>query len=355
MDIYPGISNVKPLALIKRERILPRPGEVTLRIGQQVNPAQIVARTMEKPHYTVLNAARVLGVPPQDVPRYLLVEEGANLVKGTPLLRKAGSLGRSRRYNSPVDGVVYHIYNGRLILQLKPEVIELRAMVRGYVNNVIAHRGVVLETTGTLVQALWGSGQEGSGKLKIGSRDEKSELTTDAIDRESRGAVMIAGTILDGSVLATLEQNGVKGVIVGSMSAALCAAAVQLTLPVILTDGIGAEGMSRAIFRVLQDAQGQEASLFGQYNAQSGERPEIVVPLPANTSPVNPTLPGTKLEIGQTVRITRAPYLGKAGKISRLYDRAKISDIGIHMLGVDVTLPNGEVVYVPYPNLDLLT
>src|SRR5690606_16532939 len=105
----------------------------------------------------------------------------------------------------------YHIYNGRLILQLQPEVVELRAMVRGYVNNVIAHRGVVIETTGTLIQAIWGSGKEASGKIKMGSRDEKSELATNTIDLEARGAVMVAGTILDGSLLNTLEQNGVKG------------------------------------------------------------------------------------------------------------------------------------------------
>lgn len=354
MDIYPGISNVKPLALIKRERLLPRPGEVTLRIGQQVTPTQIVARTMGQPEYTILNAARVLGVPPQDVPRYLLVEEGATLTKGMPVMRKPGSLGRGKLYNSPVEGIFDHIYNGRLVLQLKPAVIELRALVRGYVNNVIAHRGITLETTGTLIQAIWGSGKEASGKIKIGSRDEKSELAANTIDIEAHGSVMVAGTILDGSLLNTLEQNGVKGLIVGSLSAAMCAAALQLSFPVILTDGIGSSGMTRAIFRLLQDAQGQEVSLFAQVNTKIGERPEAIIPLPANTNPTNPALPGVKLELGQTVRIMRMPYLGKTGKITRLYERAKDSDIGIRMIGADVTLPEGNVVYVPYPNLDLL-
>lgn len=354
MDIYPGISNVKSLALIKRERLLPRPGEVTMRIGQQVNPAQIVARTIEQPQYTILNAARVLGVSPQDVPRYLLVEEGASLTKGMPVMRKPGSLGRSKLYNSPVEGILDHVYNGRLVLQLKPSVIELRALARGYVNNVIAHRGIVLETTGTLIQAIWGSGKEASGRVKIGSRDEKGELAANTIDIEAHGAVIVAGTIADGSLLNTLEQNGVKGLIVGSLSAAMSAAAMQLSFPVILTDGIGSSGMTRAIFRLLQDAQGQEASLFGQINLKTGERPEIIIPLPANTNPANPASPGVKLEIGQTVRIMRTPYLGKTGKVTRLYERAKDSAIGIRMLGADVTLPDGNVVYVPYPNLDLL-
>ena len=345
---------MKTLVTIRRERLLPRTGEVTMRIGQQVTPVQIVARTVDQPRYMVLHASKVLGVPPGDISRYLLVEEGATLSKGTPVLRKPGSLGRGKLFNAPVDGILYHIHNGRLVIQLPQEAIELRAMVRGYINNIVAHRGVTLEITGTLIQALWGSGKEGVGKLKAGSRDEHGEFSLNTLDKEAHGAVMVAGMVTEGSALQAMEQHGVRGLIVGSMSAGLCAAATKLEIPVILTDGIGAQGMARPIFKLLQESEGRETTLFAQVNSQNGERPEIIIPLPANTNPSQPALPGVKLELGQTVRLIRAPYTGQIGKVSRLYDRARNSAIGLRVAGADVTLPDGQVVYVPYTNLDLL-
>ena len=227
-------------------------------------------------------------------------------------------------------------------------------MVSGYVNNVIAHRGVVLEITGTLIQALWGSGKEGAGKIKLGSRDERSEFSVNTLDKEARGAIMVAGTVTEVGMFQAMEQNGVRGLIVGSMPAGLCAAATQLEIPVVLTDAIGSQGMARPIFKLLQESEGREATLFAQVNNQNGERPEIIIPLPASTNPTQPTLPGVKLDIGQTVRIIRAPYTGQVGKVSRLYNQAKNSAIGLRVAGADVTLPDGQVVYVPYTNLDLL-
>ncbi len=355
MDIFPGITNVKALTTIKRERLLSRPGEVTMRIGQQVTPVQIIARTMAPPRYMILNASRVLGVPPEDVSRYLLIEEGASLNKGTPVMRKPASFGRGKVYNSPVEGILYHIYNGRLVLQLPSEAVELRAMVRGYVNNVIAHRGVGLEINGTLIQAIWGSGKESVGRLKMGSQDEKSEFAAATLDKESHGTIIFAGFLKDKSSLDILDQNGVKGLIVGSMSAELCAAANQYTYPVILTDGIGATGMTQPIFNLLQEAVGQEASLFAQANLSTGQRPEIIIPLPATVNPTPMAQPGTKLALGQTVRIIRAPYTGQVGKVSRLYERAKSTNLGTRIAGADVTLRDGQVVYVPYTNMDLLS
>jgi hypothetical protein len=355
MDIFPGITNAKALTAIKRERLLPRPGEVTMRIGQQVAPVQIIARTIEQPRYVVLNASRVLGVPPEDVSRYLLIEEGSSLSKGKPVMRKPASFGRGKLYNSPVDGILYNVYNGRLILQLTPEVVELRAMVHGYVNNVIAHRGVVLEINGTLIQAIWGSGKEGVGRLKMGSQDELGEFAAATLDKEAHGSIVFAGRVKDRNSLDILDQNGVKGLIVGSMPAALCAAAGQFSYPIILTDSIGTTGMAQPIFKLLQAAIGQETTLFAQTSLNTGQRPEIIIPLPATTNPTALTLPGTKLEIGQAVRIIRAPHTSQVGKVSRLYERVKSTSLGTRIAGADVTLRDGQVIYVPYTNLDLLS
>lgn len=112
--------------------------------------------------------------------------------------------------------------------------------------------------------------------------------------------------------------------------------------------------MAKPIFRLLQELEGRDASLFASSNVRDGERPEIIIPLPSDSNPTPLALPGVKLEIGHTVRIARSPFTGQVGKVSRLYQRTKSSAIGLRMSGVDVTLQDGQVVYVPYANLDLL-
>ncbi len=345
-------TRVNPLTRILRERLLPQAGEVTVSRGQKVSPVQVVARTSQPQGYKIVPAAEILEVPPEELPKYLLVEEGAAIQRNKPLLRRSRLLG-SKQYLSPINGVLYQVGNGRLILQHTPRLLELRAIVEGLVQSVRPGRGIVIETVGALLQAAWASPQEGYGKIRVVSEAD-APLRARHIDADTRGAVVVAGYVDELEPLEKAEENSVRGVIAGSMPSALLSALDRFRFPIMITEGFMGQPMAEPLFRLLQQAEGRDASLFGQSNGAGGHRPEIIIPLPIDRplDALSPQLP--VLAAGDQVRILRAPYAGQVGQVVAVYSRPRRSGLGILTPGADVMLDGGEAVFIPMANLDLL-
>lgn len=345
-------TRVNPLTRILRERMLPQAGEVAVSKGQKVSPVQVVARASQPQGFAIVQAAEILGVAPDEVVDYLLVEEGAAVQRKKPLLRQRRLFG-SKQYVSPINGVLYQVSNGRLILQHTPRLLELRAMVEGLVHSVRPGRGVVIETTGALVQAAWASAQEGYGRIRVIAAAD-APLRERFIDADVRGTVLVAGYITDLDALKAAEDNSARGVIAGSAPAALRAALHGFRFPIMITEGFMGQPMAEPLFQLLQQAEGRDASLFGQSGTSAGNRPEIIIPMPVTRS-LETAPPGMRnLSIGDRVRILRAPYASQVGKVVAVYAQPRRSSIGIQTPGADVALPDGEVVFIPSANLDLL-
>jgi hypothetical protein len=353
VQFYSDTTVVQSLTRIRRDRLLPYPGEVAVRVGQEVTPVQVVARATEETGFYILRADTLLEVPAPEVAKYLLVEEGAALQRGMPILRKKGFLGRARQIKSPVDGVLYRVSNGCLILQQAPNLLELRAGMQATVVSHIGSRGVTLETNGTLIQGLWDSGKDGHGKIKVVASSPIAPLQANHLGSDARGAIVVAGHASDADILVAAEENGVRGLIVGSMPAELCLIAGTFTFPVVITDGIGNQPMAEPILALLQQSEERSASLFSCAGQAAGCRTEIIIPLPVGytDSLVDPR---TAIAVGQTVRIRRAPYDGRTGKVKAAYSQAKTTAIGLRTVGADVEFADGEVVFIPYSNLDLI-
>jgi hypothetical protein len=355
MNYLPSITKVKALTTIRRDRFLPQPGEVVVRPAQEVSPVQVVARASQETGFQILRGSQMLGVSPEELPNYLLVEEGTAVQRGMPIMRgKKNLFGRMKRYASPIDGILHQVQNGYIILQQTPELIELRAMMYSRVANVIPNRGVILETNGSLIQAMWDSGKEAYGKLKLISQKPDEFLKSDGIGSDFHGTIVVIGRIERRELLQQMEDEGVRGVIAGSMPSDLCHAARNLSYPVFLTDGIGYQSMADPIFQLLQQSEDRELSLFKRIPGMRGSRPEIVIPLPNTQVPEQPKTPGAKVEVGQRVRVLRYEAGSPMGTVVALYSHPRLTAIGTRMSGADVELHNGEVVFVPYTNLDLI-
>jgi hypothetical protein len=93
-----------PGALARIERRLPHPGEVVVRVGQRVEPDDVVARAFIPAAPQIVNLARTLMIPPSRVKRALLHEIGAQVAQGVPLAR-SGRFG-GRVFLAPVNGVL---------------------------------------------------------------------------------------------------------------------------------------------------------------------------------------------------------------------------------------------------------
>ncbi|VAW31544.1 hypothetical protein MNBD_CHLOROFLEXI01-4290 [hydrothermal vent metagenome] len=352
MKLFYRSTIVQTQTKIRRERVLPKGGEIVVRVGQEVSPIQVVARTTMATDFAILSAAEKLEVAPEALAEYLQVEKGASVEAGAVLASRKRLLGK-RQVVSPVDGIFFDVVNGRIAIQPTSDWLEMRALVSGRIVSYIGDRGVMIETSGSLIQAAWGSGQEGAGKLMLVSSTPSALLTPDQLGGDVTGKLLVIGYLNSVELFHRAEDLGVRGLIVGSTTAELCQASRSSPLPLIVTDGIDANGMLPPIFDLLQQANGRSASLFGRYNAAIGQRPEIILPQAA-TLGLDATTVKQNLTLGQLVRILGTTQAARVGTIKHIYQRLQPTPIGVKTYGVDVELADGQLLFVPIANLDII-
>lgn len=337
---------------IRQTRILPHPGEIIAKMGQEVKPFQAIARTLLKTNFHILPVADELGIAAPMLQDYLQVVAGQSVAEGDLIAERKRVLGR-RQVVSPVEGVIVEISNGRVVLQRRTDWYELRAMMSGKVVHFIPDQGVVLETNGALIQGIWANNKEGFGTIRNAGASPNLHLTPSHIDEDDSENILVAGRIAQIETLKHAEFIGVRGIIAGSMPAELCQASDAFSFPIILTEGIGQQIMSPPIFELLQEMERKSASIFGRYHAEEGQRPEIVITLPAV-----PGIEAAKIirsvKVGQKVRILRAPYASQVGEVVKLYHLAQKTAVHIQTHGVDVQLADGQVVFIPSHNFDTI-
>ncbi len=346
---HPFEVQVTPLTNVRRERILPVAGEILVRVGERVEPIQVVARASLPGTFRILPVARLLGTPAAKSERYLRVKLGDEVRQGQVLAARGGY-----RVRSPINGVLTASGAGRVLIEAQPTIFELRAYLYGTVANVLRNTGVVIETTGAVIQGTWGTGGESFGVLRCLVKSPDKPLRAKDIDPSCHGMVIIGGLGLDDAVLERAQELQVRGIVVGGFPPQLAPQASQLPFPVIATEGVGSMPMSEAVFRMLATHEGREASISGEVRARWGiVRPEIIIPLPAETLPPAQSEPGAPLTAGARVRIVRAPYSGQVGVVAAVPDHARRIETGARVRGAEIKL-GGETVFVPLANLEVL-
>lgn len=347
---YPCETQVVPLTYIRRERVLPAPGELLVRIGDRVEPAQIVGRTELPTEFSLLPVARLLGVPASKLKRHLRVNVNDRVRKGQVIAARSG-----RSIKSPIDGVVTASSGGRVLIEAPPAVFELRAYISGLVSNVFENQGVVIETTGAVIQGVWGTGGEDSGVLRCLAKSPDKPLRAKDLDPSFHGTIIVGGVGLSEAVIERAQEVQARGIVTGSFPPELLPRAGAMPFPIIATEGIGATPMSMPIFRLLTTNDGREASISGQFRPRWGIlRPEIVIPMPAETVPPAQSQPGSPLTVGARVRAVRAPYAGQVGTVVDLPARLGHTEVGGRVRGAEVDLGQETPVFIPLENLELL-
>jgi hypothetical protein len=204
-----------------------------------------------------------------------------------------------------------------------------------------------------LIQAVWGSGHEGAGLLKIVANSPNVVLSPEHLNMDVTGQVLAIGSLNSLELFHRAEDLGVRGLIVGSASAELCRASRESPLPLIVTDGVGGGGMASSIFQLLQRADGRSVSLFGSYSIEAGQRPEIILPQAAALG-LDAVKVKKALEPGQLVRILGKTKAAQVGTVKYIYNRLQPTAVGMKVPGADVELPDGQTMFVPIANLDVI-
>ncbi len=350
---YPSESLVSPLTNVRRERKLPAPGEIVVRKGEEVEPTQVVGRAQMPSQFRILPVARLLGISVKKAERCLLVKPGDVVRRGQTVAR----LGRliSRTVESPMEGVVTASGGGRMLIEAQPPIFELRAYVRGTVSNVFYGDGVVIETTGALIQGLWGGGGEGSGVLKAILKGPDQMLLVEQVDATCHGTILIGGCGLEDGVLERARQLQVRGIVTGGLEPSYIPQVEKAPFPVVVTEGLGKVPMSTPIFRLLTTNEGRDACISGKTRIRwNPARPEVIIPLPAEDVPPAAGQPGAQLGVGSRVRVVRAPHLGAVGTVVALPGEPKIIETGAKVAVAEVDLGQERRVVVPLANLETM-
>ena len=323
-------------------------------VGQQVTAANIVARAPDISNFQIVEASELIDVQPDDLLEHLLVKEGDLISKGTPLMQKKTIFGQNKVFRSPAEGYLHQIRDGCLVIEMVGESIELRAMLPGRIVSIVPDRGVIIEAHGSVIQTRWDSGKDGFGKLMFTSPEPDSVLDPDLPGKSIHGMVLIAGRVTTPQVFEHLHDFGARGLIVGSLSYQLSELARQIEFPVVATEGLGEQAISKPIFDLLQQSQGRQASLFSASSGWLGQRGEIVIPLPTTSYPPNPTPEEDQLNVGSMVRILHSGSTPLVGIVKQIYEQPRRSKSGIFSPGADVELEDGQNMFVNIHNLDKL-
>ncbi|MBL8055562.1 MAG: hypothetical protein JNK29_02635 [Anaerolineales bacterium] len=359
MAYIPPTSHITLLATLRRERLLPVPGEVLVAAGQHVETGDIVARAELADHHRLIDVARALGVPREKAADFLTKAEGEQVKKGEPIAIRKTWLGLStRREVSPVDGRLVFCDHGQALLAAITS-LEVRAGLPGTVVSVVSGRGVLIETAGALLEGVWGNGREDFSVLRALGDGPAAPLRAEQLEPSMQGAILAAGWLADAAALQALAGLGVRGLILGTAPTELLPSLQAAGFPVLVVDGFGQAGFSAPAFALVGGNSGREMWLSARpLDRQAGTRPEAIVPLPTSHEPPAPPLEGEPLQEGKRVRVVRGAEAGRVGTVIGLSDRPMPLPNGVraHVAAValDETQGARPTVTVPFANLELL-
>lgn len=344
---------VNSLVRIRRERLLPSPGEILVRPGRWVEAMDIVARTALPGGFCVIEAAKILSLREEELAECLVKGQDESVQVGEVIAKGKGFLPRVCR--SPLAGRLRAVRGGKVLIEAEPLPFNLTAHLSGQVVGLFPARGVLIETVGAIVQGVWGTGGEALGVIKILAESPESPIEAGMVDTSCHGAIIVGGSSISEEALNNAREIQVRGVVVGSVEARLIPYLETLSFPLIATEGIGNLAMSERAFAILQANASKEASLCAEMGGYwERKRPEIIIPAVGEEASLAEEKLETILKVGAQVRITRPPHLGKMGQVIAIPSLARAVESGARFRGAEVKLEGGEKVFVPWMNLELV-
>jgi hypothetical protein len=353
-------------------RLLPISGDVLVKVGDEVEAHQVVARTFMPGDITPLNMAKLLSMPPADVPQCMQKQVGEKVAMGEILARTKGIFGMMRtEYKSPAAGTIEAISSmtGQVILRGEPSPLQVRAYLTGTVTEIIPNEGCVVEADVAFVQGIFGIGGETFGPLRMVCNSHDQELTADRIQAGMKGCVIVGGARVTHEAIAKAKVEGVAAIVSGGIddedlekflgySVGVAITGSELVgLTLIITEGFGEIAMAERTFNLLKSHEGSDAAVNGATQIRAGVlRPEVVIPLRANHASTDapPEHGPGYLEIGVPVRVIRDPYFGKLGTVRALPPEPAVLESGSRARVLEVQFASGGSAIIPRANVELI-
>lgn len=341
------LTQIKPYTVFQRNRLLPLPGTLNVRLGQQVSPVDIVAEASIPLKHYLVDVTRLLDNRNTAAAEKLITRRpGEFLEKNDILAETSGMFPRVIR--TPGEGKIISIINGKVMIESERSTISLKAGLAGKVSQIIPTRGVTIECYGALVQGVWGNGLLGSGTLLIDPQSLDGEMKFSAFGANAAGAILLAGTI-NAEMMREAENEKISGLILGSLPSALIPLAQAQPYAVVVLNGFGKHGLDVLSRRVLLANQRHEVSINAvKWNRLTGDRPEVYIPYPAEVPDHG------DFNSGQLVRLHSGAYAGRVGKIESLLPGLTLLPGGLRTNTARVLFGEDSREIIPLSNLDVI-
>lgn len=339
-----------PLTLVRRQRLLPTAGKVLVHPGQKVNAQDEIAEARLMGQHTLVDVRRALRLKTVEEAEKLIERQVGETIQKEDILAQTKGL-FAHVLRSPVEGVIRSIQSGKVLIESPGEMLKLQAGFAGIVVDVVANSGAVIETTGALAQGVWGNDRFDQGMLLVMAAKPDEPLTKEKMDVSMRGAVVMGGPCSQAEVLRIGAELPLRGLVLPSITADLLPLASSMPYPVVIIEGFGSIPYNKAAFDLLSTNDRRDACLKASArNTYTGERPEVIIPLPANAE-----IPSvlTDFKPGRRVRILGMPLTPQIGTIVKVRSGQTRLPNGLSAACAEIRVENNTVL-VPLVNLDVL-
>ena len=356
---------------ISKKRQLPMKGIVHLKVGDKVNPDAVVASTEIPGNVQMVNVANQLNVEPENVPECMLVELDEGISKDQIIAESKGIFGLFKsQLKSPIDGTLANVseITGQAILSEAPIPVEVDAYTSGTITEVMEEEGVTIETEGVLAQGILGIGGENRGILEVVTSLPDEELTADMIVEGHKDKILLGGSFINMEAFEKAKTVGAAGIVSGGFDYTDLSKILGYALGVaitgseeigpslIITEGFGRIGMAVRTYELLKSNAGKFASINGSTQIRAGViRPEILIPN-ENVNGEICELAEADLAIseGSLIRVIRAPYFGRVGKVKSLPPELKKMESETLVRVAEIEFEDGLVEIIPRANLEMI-
>lgn len=375
----PKRHRVEKDVIVRIQRHLTGKGSISVSVGSEVSPADIMGTSQVLSGFKIINIADVLGINPGESEKYLKRKVGERIFKGELLAEKTGTLLTGKKIiTSPNDGILEHlnIETGELRITFTPKKVELPAGVFGIVDEIDKVKGkVVIKTQASIVYGIFGTGKIRDGILHmVGKRDQliDKSFSTPSLD----GKIIVGGSLVFKDTISSCISNGISGIITGGINAKdyKRMAGGRLVFPkkleteigisIVVTEGFGSISIGTDIYEVLSKANGRFATIDGNsgriflpsFDPDCLNKIKNTI-LPAiSENPLfiyNKYQESLELEIGLHVRVVGNSYSGEQGKVVKIDKSETVLESGIRTYLITVETLRRKF-QVPVANLEVI-
>lgn len=355
---------------VKRE--LQGKGKLSVVVGQEVAPHDILGESIVSAGFSVINLVRELGVSKVEAIKCLQRPLGSTFYKGELMALKKELIGK-KIITSPTDCVAesYNSGNGDLHLKFLPKQVPMTAGVYGIVDSVDKLSGeVLIKTLATEIYGVLGSGYERNGLLFI--INTKGLVHPSQISPAFSQKILIVNGLIFGEALRKVVGFGAHGIICGGLNVADYLAMVgdispykrvgsDVGISIIATEGFGSVPLGEDILSLIEFYQ--ERFVFINGNSCKLILPTLQVDsilslrkisLPIIKSPETaPAINIGGISKGSKVRIINTTFMGLQGVVVAVDQTPTVLESGISTYLLMVDCPSRKI-KVAYPNVELI-